>query len=116
VVDTSGTTGYGSNTADTGSRVETPLPRRYQPLGGSFATPARRGAANTSATTGYGSNTADTGYGPSGPGLAPNTAGPHKSDMVNKHDPRVETPLPRRFQPLGGSFATPAKRAAERRG
>jgi hypothetical protein len=50
--------------------------------------------SNTSGTTGYGSNTANTGaYGSSGPGPAPNTAGPHKSDMVNKLDPRVDSDL-----------------------
>ncbi|KAB5572594.1 hypothetical protein GE09DRAFT_677945 [Coniochaeta sp. 2T2.1] len=33
------------------------------------------------------------GTGHSGPGPAPNTAGPHQSDMVNKLDPRVDSDL-----------------------
>lgn len=48
------------------------------------------GTGYTSATTG--ANNA-TGLGQSGPGPAPNTAGPHKSDMINKLDPRVDSDL-----------------------
>ncbi|OIW23713.1 hypothetical protein CONLIGDRAFT_637679 [Coniochaeta ligniaria NRRL 30616] len=45
---------------------------------------------------GYGSSTGydnASGLGHTGPGPAPNTAGPHKSDMVNKLDPRVDSDL-----------------------
>lgn len=49
------------------------------------------GAGYTSSTTG--TNVAATGLGQSGPGPAPNTAGPHKSDMINKLDPRVDSNL-----------------------
>lgn len=42
-----------------------------------------RGAPGTAGTTGF----------QSGPGPAPNTAGPHKQDMLNKADPRVDSDL-----------------------
>jgi len=51
----------------------------HQPFGGSAA------HAPTSAAP-YAHGAAS-----SGPGPAPNTAGPHKSDLLNKLDPRVES-------------------------
>jgi len=65
-----GTTGHGGTTGFGGTTG----------LGG---TTGHRG------TTGIGGTS--TGY--SGPGPAPNTAGPHGSDMLNKADPRVDSDL-----------------------
>lgn len=45
----------------------------------------------SSADTGVGPSNTSTGAQPDGP--APNTAGPHKSDMLNKLDPRVDSDL-----------------------
>jgi hypothetical protein len=59
--------------------------------GNTFGTGHNTAAAGDgSSTTGH--NTA-AGLGNTGPGPAPNTAGPHKSDMVNKLDPRVDSNL-----------------------
>ena len=44
-----------------------------------------------STVTGHGSSNTPTGTSSTGP--APNTAGPHKSDMMNKMDPRVDSDL-----------------------
>jgi hypothetical protein len=55
------------------------------------------GLGNTSSAGGYGTthNTHGAGVGGlhSGPGPAPDTAGPHKQDMLNKLDPRVDSDL-----------------------
>ncbi|KAI1091022.1 hypothetical protein F5B19DRAFT_493842 [Rostrohypoxylon terebratum] len=61
------------------------------------------GAAGAAGATGAGYGTGTTGThsqgvtgthaAHSGPGPAPNTAGPHKSDVVNKLDPRVDSDL-----------------------
>merc|ERR1712232_982589 len=57
---------------------------------------------DSSRTGGYGNTTSTGGYGSagpggsgitSGPGPAPDTAGPHKSNMLNKVDPRVDSDL-----------------------
>lgn len=59
-----------------------------------------RGAYGASSTSGVGSHstaTSGAGYGSTTstgvPGPAPTTAGPHKSDMMNKADPRVDSNL-----------------------
>ena len=103
-------TGYGSTTAGPHSsnlgnkadpRVDSDLDGR-----GGYGSSATTGAGHSTSTTGagygsstigagYGSSTAGAGYGSStttaGSGPAPNTAGPHKSDMLNKMDPRVDS-------------------------
>jgi len=57
---------------------------------------------DSSRTGGYGNTTSTGGYGSagpggsgitSGPGPAPDTAGPHKSNVMNKADPRVDSDL-----------------------
>jgi hypothetical protein len=50
------------------------------------------GSANTG-LTGTTGHTGTTGAGLTGTGAAPNTAGPHKSDMLNRLDPRVDSDL-----------------------
>ncbi|KAL8288627.1 hypothetical protein RB597_000641 [Gaeumannomyces tritici] len=51
--------------------------------------------AGTTGMTGTGRTTGATSglTGHTGPGPAPNTAGPHKSDMMNKVDPRIDSDL-----------------------
>ncbi|KAM7198744.1 hypothetical protein V8F20_006059 [Naviculisporaceae sp. PSN 640] len=53
------------------------------------------GMGNTHTHSGAGAYGSATGvggaYGSSGPGPAPKTAGPHKSDLLNKLDPRVDS-------------------------
>ncbi|KAL8376199.1 hypothetical protein RB595_007349 [Gaeumannomyces hyphopodioides] len=74
-------------------------------LGGTTGATGTYGSSTTGTTGAYGSSTtgmtgtgrttgATSGLtGHTGPGPAPNTAGPHKSDMMNKADPRVDSDL-----------------------
>jgi len=50
-------------------------------------------ASSTHATPGHNQHQGLTGAGSHLPGPAPDTAGPHKSDMLNKVDPRVDADL-----------------------
>lgn len=79
-----GTTGAYGSSAQRGENFDT--------TGDSFGT--GRDNLDTSGTT-YGSNTTGQHHqgGLEGTGPAPNTAGPHKSDMLNKMDPRVDSNL-----------------------
>jgi hypothetical protein len=72
------------------------------PTVGNAAPPKDLGAHGTHGNTSTGTHTGSTGtthHGPGGlnktghnlPGPAPNTAGPHKSDLLNKLDPRVDS-------------------------
>ncbi|KAL7622790.1 hypothetical protein AAE478_006469 [Parahypoxylon ruwenzoriense] len=56
------------------------------------------GSSTGAPSAGYGSSTGTHGYGGvtgthSGPGAAPDTAGPHRSNVMNKVDPRVDSDL-----------------------
>ncbi|KAL2758059.1 hypothetical protein ACRALDRAFT_1061307 [Sodiomyces alcalophilus JCM 7366] len=107
---TTGTGGYGSSNTRAGPhqsdmankmdpRVDSDRDNRAAPgasMGGnqfsSGATAGGLGSSHTRGTTGTTGTTA--GYGAStNPGPAPNTAGPHKQDMLNKMDPRVDSDL-----------------------
>jgi hypothetical protein len=69
-------------------------PRVDSDRDGSHNTGAGYGTSHSSGNTfGTGHNTGVGHSSHSGPGPAPNTAGPHKSDMVNKLDPRVDSDL-----------------------
>lgn len=48
------------------------------------------GYGNTAQTGGAHTGAGMTGAGMGGPGSAPDTAGPHKSNLMNKMDPRVD--------------------------
>ncbi|KAH8911927.1 hypothetical protein BR93DRAFT_33822 [Coniochaeta sp. PMI_546] len=62
-------------------------------LGGSQGYGSTTHTGYNTGAAGYGSSTTGSGLGHAAPGPAPNTAGPHKSDMVNKLDPRVDSDL-----------------------
>jgi hypothetical protein len=94
-----GSTGYGTGSAEGAhgphsSRVANAMdPRVDSDRDGSRTAGTGAGyGSSTHHTTGLGSGmTGHTSH--SGPGPAPNTAGPHSSDMANKMDPRVDSDL-----------------------
>ncbi|TPX16933.1 uncharacterized protein E0L32_003495 [Thyridium curvatum] len=61
--------------------------------GGNTHSTGTTGMTGTHAHTGAGTTGMTGGAYSTGPGPAPNTAGPHKSDMLNKMDPRVDSNL-----------------------
>ncbi|KAF5559866.1 period circadian [Fusarium napiforme] len=98
---TTGTSGFSSH----GAGAHGPTGTHTSGLGGtgstgtygSTGTGAGLGGTGSTGTygstgTGAGLGGAGSGYG-TGPGPAPNTAGPHKSDALNKADPRVDSDL-----------------------
>ncbi|KAI0601345.1 hypothetical protein F4775DRAFT_589563 [Biscogniauxia sp. FL1348] len=64
-------------------------------IAGTHGTTGTHGTHGTTGTHTHGSSAGGPGgaYGSSGSGPAPNTAGPHKSDALNKMDPRVDSNL-----------------------
>jgi len=82
---TTGTSGFSSH----GAGAHGPTGTHTSGLGGTGSTGTY---GSTGTGTGAGLGGAGSGYG-TGPGPAPNTAGPHKSDALNKADPRVDSDL-----------------------
>jgi hypothetical protein len=82
---TTGTHGLGGTTGTTGTH------NTRSTAAGTTGTTGVLGSSGTTGTTGT-HNTRSTAAG-SGPGPAPNTAGPHSSDLLNKADPRVDSDL-----------------------
>lgn len=96
-----GTAGLGSSTTSAGAygthgatgTTGTHGLTGTHPTTGTHATPGTTGAYGTTGTHGatgtHGTHITSSG----GPGPAPNTAGPHSSDIANKLDPRVDSNL-----------------------
>jgi len=78
-----------SGTASTGNYTSTTGTHGSSGLAGTTGT---HGSSGLTGTTGTHGTTTGSVLG-SGPGPAANTAGPHKSDMLNKADPRVDSNL-----------------------
>ncbi|KAL7963393.1 hypothetical protein V8C34DRAFT_268149 [Trichoderma compactum] len=89
----SGTGAYGSTGTDTygstGTHGSSGLGRTSEFSSG----PGHHNKDTTSSAFGAGTGSVGGSFGTAHTGPAPNTAGPHKSDMMNKADPRVDSDL-----------------------
>ena len=84
-------TNYGPHSSNLANKVD---PRVDSDRDGRAGLGGTTGMTGTTGTYGSSTTTGTTGMtGHSGPGPAPGTAGPHKSDMMNKVDPRVDSDL-----------------------
>ncbi|KAH8170567.1 collagen triple helix repeat (20 copies) domain-containing protein [Sarocladium implicatum] len=81
-----------SGTASTGNYTSTTGTHGSSGLAGTTGTHGSSGLTGTHGTHGTHGTTTGSALG-SGPGPAANTAGPHKSDLLNKADPRVDSNL-----------------------
>ncbi|KAK0649551.1 hypothetical protein B0T16DRAFT_410301 [Cercophora newfieldiana] len=82
---------YGPHTSRVANALDPRVDSDRDGRGGMYAGQSGSGYPHDGTTgAGYGQH-AMSGAVPSGPGPAPNTAGPHKSDLMNKLDPRVDS-------------------------
>ncbi|KAH7326146.1 hypothetical protein B0I35DRAFT_405433 [Stachybotrys elegans] len=93
-----GTTGYNASGPGPASRTAGPhssnIANKVDPMTDSDLSNTRNSNVNTTTgTSGLAHGAHGTGFNNSGPGPAPNTAGPHKSDMLNSIDPKVDSDM-----------------------